>query len=155
MASKFGTWLKKILQHPFIVMGLIVPLITFLALALAVHWGGWGWTGFAPYFSPPGTQYNDVPRGRTLWDWLGLLIIPLMLAIGGLWLNELDKTRDKRVAERQYLADRETMADNQREAMLQTYLEKMAELLLEKKLRDTEQEDEVRKIARVRTFIVR
>ena len=135
-------------------MGIIVPLIMFLVLALAVHRWGWDWTGFAPYFSPPRTQYNDVPRGRTLWDWLGLLIIPLMLAFGVFWLNERDKNRDKRVAEQQYRADCETRADNQREAILQTYFEKMAELLLEKKLRDAEEEDEVRKIACVRTFIV-
>ncbi|WP_218031061.1 pentapeptide repeat-containing protein [Dictyobacter aurantiacus] len=154
MASKFGIWWQKIQQHPFIVMGIIVPLMALLVLALAVHRWGWNWTGFAPYFSPPGTQYNDVPRGKTLWDWLGLLIIPLMLALGGFWLNERDKDRDKRVAEQQYKADCETRADNHREAMLQTYFEKMAELLLEKKLRDAEEEEEVRKIARVRTFIV-
>ena len=106
MASKFGTRLQKIQKHPFIVMGIIVPFIALIAIALGIHKWGWDWTGFAPYFSPHGTQYNDAPRGRTLWDWLGLLIIPLMLAFTGFWISERDKGRDKKIAEQQYLADR-------------------------------------------------
>jgi Pentapeptide repeats (8 copies) len=44
--------------------------------------------------------------------------------------------------------------DNQREAVLQTYLDKMTELLLEKNLRKSQREDEVRKIAHIRTLAV-
>jgi Pentapeptide repeats (8 copies) len=154
MASKFGTWRQKIQQHLFIVIGIIVPLIMFLAFALAVHWWGWDWTGLGPYFAPPDTKGTDFPRGRTLWDWLNLLIVPIMLGIGGFWLNALDKNRDKRAAEQQYKTDREIAADNQREAEFQAYLEKMAEFILEKNLRDSLEDDEVRKIARARTLAV-
>jgi uncharacterized protein YjbI with pentapeptide repeats len=77
-----------------------------------------------------------------------------MLAIGGFWLNELDKNRDKRAAEQRDKADREMTADNQREAELRVYFEKIAELLLEKNLRDSLVDDEVRNIARVRTRAV-
>src|SRR6266568_4720274 len=95
MASKFGMWRQKIQHHPFVAMGIIVLLIAFLAFALAVHWLGWDWTGFTGY-SPPTPQYQ---RGKTLWDWLQLLVIPLMLAIGGFWLNQLQKSRDERATE--------------------------------------------------------
>ena len=44
--------------------------------------------------------------------------------------------------------------DNQRETALQTYIDKMSELLLEKHLRTSQPEEEVRKIARVRTLTV-
>jgi Pentapeptide repeats (8 copies) len=154
MASKFGTWRQKIQQHLFIVIGIIVPLIMFLTFALAVHWWGWDWTGLGPYFAPPQTKLTDLPRGRTLWDWLGLLIVPIILGIGGFWLNALDKNRDKRAAEQHDKADREMTADNQREVAFQAYLEKMSELLLEKNLRDSLEDDEVRKIARARTLTV-
>jgi hypothetical protein len=51
------------------------------------------------------------------------------------------------------VSDREN-TDNQREAALQAYLDKMSELLLEKHLRDLAEEDEVWKIARIRTLTV-
>ena len=75
-----------------------------------------------------------------------------MLAIGAFWLNQLQKNRDERVTAQRDKTERDIAADNQREAALQAYLDKMSELLLEKKLRNSAEEDEVRKIARVRTL---
>src|SRR6266699_3359775 len=150
MASKFGTWRQKIKQHPFVTMGIIVLFIAFLAFTLAVHWLGWDWTGFAGY-SPPTPQYQ---HGKTLWDWLQLLFIPILLAIGGYWFNQIQKSRDESAAAQRDKTEREIAADNQREVALQAYLDKMSELILEKKLRDSAEEDEIRKIARVRTLTV-
>src|SRR6266699_2227391 len=126
MASKFGTWRQKIKQHPFVTMGIIVLFIAFLAFTLAVHWLGWDWTGFAGY-SPPTPQYQ---HGKTLWDWLQLLFIPILLAIGGYWFNQIQKSRDESAAaqrdktEREAAVqrdktEREIAADNQREVALQ------------------------------------
>lgn len=50
-------------------------------------------------------------------------------------------------------SDREN-TDNQRETVLQAYIDKMSELLLEKHLRESQPEDEVRKIARLRTITI-
>src|SRR5690348_9344349 len=113
MASKFGTWWQKIRQHPFVTMGILLLIVSF-AFTLVVHWLGWGWTGFTGY-SPPTPQYQ---RGKTLWDWLQLLIVPLVLIIGGFWLSQLQKTTEQR-----------STADNQHEAALQGYIDKMSELL--------------------------
>ncbi len=151
MASKFGTWWQRMRHHPFAVISILGLLMAFLAVALTVHWLGWGCTGFAPYFSPPGTQYNDVPRGRTLWDWLGLLIIPFMLVVGGYWLNLLQRTRDERATEERNKRETEIAADKQKEAVLDAYLDHMSELFLEKKLRTSAEGDEVRMAARART----
>ncbi len=153
MASKFGTWWQRMRHHPFAVISILGLLMAFLAVALTVHWLGWGWTGFAPYFSPPGTQYNDVPRGRTLWDWLGLLIIPFMLVVGGYWLNLLQRTRDERATEERNKRETEIAADKQKEAVLDAYLDHMSELFLEKKLRTSVEGDEVRLAARARTIM--
>src|SRR6266566_3327964 len=51
------------------------------------------------------------------------------------------------------VSDREH-TDNQRETALQAYIDTMSELLLHEKLRDSAEEDEVRKIAHVRTLTI-
>lgn len=88
----------------------------------------WKWTGFL---------------GKTLWDWLRLLITPVALTIGGFWFSQIQKNNELKIAD-----------DNQREATLQAYIGNMSELLLEKKLRESQPEDEVCKVACVRTLIV-
>jgi hypothetical protein len=154
MLSKFGTWRQKIQHHPFIAVGIIVLLIVCIVFALAVHWLGWDWTGFNRYIGPelrPNQQYRSE---KTLWDWLQLLVIPLMLAIGGFWFNQTQKSRDERATAQRTKTEREIAADNQRDVALQAYLDKMSELLLHEKLRDSAAEDEIQKIARVRTLTV-
>ena len=96
------------------------------------------WTGFGDYTLPNG----DLVRGKMFWDWLELLVIPSALAIGAFYLN-----RSEREGERQIAADR------QQEAALQSYLDRMTELLLKEKLRASENE-EVRNVARIRTLTV-
>lgn len=83
---------------------------------------------------------------KTLWDWLQLLAslaIPVVVGFGAVWFT----TRQGKVADVEN-------KDNQRETALQAYIDKMSELLLEKHLRDSQPEDEVRKIAQVRSLTV-
>ena len=98
----------------------------------------------------------DVPdlRGKTLWDWLQLLIIPAVLAIGGYVFNYTTSRNERNAADRHNQTEQEIAQDNQHEAALQEYIDKMSELLLEKKLRESQPEDEVRMVARVRTLTV-
>lgn len=152
MASKFGTWWQKIRHYSFIAAGIVVPLIAFIAFALAVHWWGWDWTGFNRYIGPelkPNQQYRPE---KTLWDWLQLLIIPLVLAIGGFWFSQIQKSRDESAAAQRANTEREIAADNQRETTLQAYLDNMSKLLLHEKLHDIEVGDDIRNIARVRNI---
>jgi hypothetical protein len=79
---------------------------------------------------------------KTLWDWMELLVIPLVLAGGAFYLN-----RSERNLERQIVTDR------QQEAALQAYLDRMAELLLKEKLLTPENEA-AWNVARVRTLTV-
>ena len=79
---------------------------------------------------------------KTLWDWMELLIIPLVLAGGGFYLNRLEHNTDHEIA-----------VDRQKEQALQTYLDHMADLLLKENLRNSENE-EVRNVARTRTLTV-
>jgi hypothetical protein len=68
-------------------------VLTLLALsvllALLVLLAGlivWGWSGNAPAW----TGFGGEPA-KTLWDWLQLLIVPAVLALGALWFNYTQK----------------------------------------------------------------
>jgi uncharacterized protein YjbI with pentapeptide repeats len=122
---------------------LALAVINFLTACLFVVVGGYtgewvfSWTGFGDYTKPVGID----ERGKTLWDWLDLLIIPAVLAVAALWLN-----RGERNAER-VIEDRRSQ-----EATLQIYLDRMTELLLKENLRGSKQDEEVRAVARARTL---
>ena len=167
-------WLwRQIKTHP------VVTILVTLALALVVLViiGGyklnWDWAGFN----------GKIKSGKTLWDWMQLLFIPVVLAVAGFWFNHRERKAAELRAERERKAaelraeneqkaaefrakaereieqaraetEREIAIDNQREATFQTYIDKMSELLLREKLRESELEDEVRTIARARTLSV-
>lgn len=90
------------------------------------------------FYPVPGSGFS----GKTFWDWMELLIIPLVLAIGAYYLN-----RSERATEREITKNR------QQEDVLQSYLDRIAELLLKEKLLTTESED-IRNVARVQTITV-
>jgi hypothetical protein len=74
---------------------------------------------------------------RTLWDWLQLLLVPAALAVGGTvggaWFAQ----------------------QRARETALQSYLDKMSELLIDKKLHEKDNEDDPARVtARARTLVV-
>ena len=96
------------------------------------------WTGFGSYIKP---DDNFVP-GKTLWDWMDLLIIPVFLGTGLFLLNRSEKKTELEIA-----------ADRQRETALQSYFDRMAQLLLEKNLLTNESED-VRNVARIQTLTI-
>jgi hypothetical protein len=74
---------------------------------------------------------------KTLWDWFQMLVVPVALAIGALYI---DITAS-------YIA-----ADRQREESMNDYFSEMTTLLLEHNLRQADKASEVRSVARVRTL---
>ncbi len=91
------------------------------------------------HFNWSGTGFTN----KTLWDWLQLLIVPLALTIIAFVFNR-STTR----------AEQTIVLDKQREDLLQTYLDRMSELLLEKELNSSNSKGEARKIARIRTITI-
>lgn len=89
--------------------------------------------------------------GKTLWDWMKLLIVPLMLAVATLLFNSSQETIGRELEATRQAIDREIEADRQREAVLQAYLDNITELLLKENLLTSEPDDPVREVARVRT----
>jgi uncharacterized protein YjbI with pentapeptide repeats len=118
------------------------------------------WTGFGEYTRTSG----EVIRAKTLWEWLELLIIPVTLLVGGYLLNKAEKRRDdektaqrieedRRIAEQHIQEEREIAEERTQETALQTYLDQMAELLIEKALSSTPT-PETQDVARVWTLTV-
>ena len=90
-------------------------------------------------------------QARTLWDWLPS-IIPAVLAFSVLWFNLSARKNELRIAEERSKSDRTIATDRNREDLLQSYIDRMTELLLEKGLRNSASNDEIRDIARTRTL---
>ena len=162
-AEQHQKWWHKFIR-PLLVVGIVTASMLIIALIVGIIGGylfNWDWTGLSPYTSPPHSSSSDFQRGKTLWDWMQLLFIPVVLAVAGFWFNhrerkaaELRDENERKNADRHNQTEREIAQDNQHEAVLQEYIDKMSELLLHEKLRESQPGDEVRTIARVRTLSV-
>jgi uncharacterized protein YjbI with pentapeptide repeats len=122
-----------------IVIGMGIVAIAVWTAYLRIENGIWPeWTGFGVY---TGTLTKD-HRGKTLWDWMNLLIVPVLLAAGAILFNRSQRKNEQI-----------RVADQQREEALQNYLDKMSELLLEKGLVEKKDGDNepIANVAQVRT----
>jgi uncharacterized protein YjbI with pentapeptide repeats len=99
----------------------------------------WGWTQFGK---------------KTGWDWLQLLIVPLALAVVGFLFTMQQDARQQKIENQRAAAERELAEQRAQNEALQAYLDQMSTLLLEKDLRNSEEDSEVRTLARARTATV-
>jgi len=86
-----------------------------------------------------------LPFGITLWEWAKLLIVPAVIAGGGIWFNGRQQARDQQNAERRAQDD-----------ALEAYLDRMTELITSHHLGSPKSDDDkgVRVAARARTLTV-
>ncbi len=124
-------------------MGLVVLLAALIAFVLVVHGLGWDWTGLTSATGPTLQPYERYRPAKTLWDWLQLLFVPLVLASAALLFSGANSHTEQKIA-----------LDKQREDLFQAYLDCMAELLLKEQLRSSAGDAEVRTVARARTITV-
>jgi membrane protein implicated in regulation of membrane protease activity len=134
------------------IIGIVVALTVIIVL-LAIGGASLGWTGFG---------------GKKLWDWLQLLsalAIPVVLATAGFWFTTQQDTRQQRIENQRAQqaqnienqrakAERELAEQRAQDEALQAYLSQMSSLLLEKDLRASKEESEMRTLARARTLTV-
>ncbi|MBV9712613.1 MAG: pentapeptide repeat-containing protein, partial [Ktedonobacteraceae bacterium] len=175
-AEQHQTWWQRIKQHPFITLGIITGFFALIGFTFGVYKFGWDWTGFTSgeskitttVTSHGTTTAKELLAAKTLWDWLqliGILAIPVVVGLGGAWFTtqqtrisdanrEQQHNTDLEVAQKQHDTDLEIAQENQREAALQDYIDKISELLLVKHLRNSEASAEIRTIARLRTLTV-
>jgi len=90
-------------------------------------------------------------RGKTVWDWLDLLIIPAFIALSVAALSLLQAWAQQR--DEAQRAERELAIEGQRaqNAALQAYLDQISHLVLEKDLRGSAEGDAVFALAQART----
>ena len=83
--------------------------------------------------------------GITLWDWIKLLIVPAVIAGGGLWFNVQQREREQRIAN-----------ERAQDEALQGYLDGMSKLLTDKEqpLHKAQPGDNLSAVARARTLTV-
>jgi uncharacterized protein YjbI with pentapeptide repeats len=100
-------------------------------------------------------------RGMTVRNWLELLIVPLVLVGIGLLFEMQQANRQQAMEEQQQAleerraeAERELAEQRAQDEALQAYLDQMSGLLLERDLRASEEDSEVRTLARARTLTV-
>jgi uncharacterized protein YjbI with pentapeptide repeats len=134
-----------------LIAAIIVGCIGGSIFIIVGYQSGWTWTGFDATTGPNVLQYQPT---KTLWDWMQLLIVPVVLASGAFLFNFTSSRNEQKIAQQRDKNAQQIALDNQRETLLQTYLDRMAELLLHHALRHTEPHAEVRYIARARTLTV-
>ncbi len=100
-------WIKGLLS------GALISLSILLVIIISNWISNFKWSGF---------------QKKSFWDWLQLLIVPLMLAFGAFYLNYASETRDKQIAE-----------EGKQQELLKDYFSKMQTLIVEtKKSKDSQ-----------------
>ena len=99
-----------------------------------------------------GTGFTE----KQLWDWLmliGVLAIPIAVAFGTLMISLQQTQSSQQASERQHQTDIQIANDQQQESTLQTYLDRMSDLLLNHQLLASKHAgDEVQDVARIWTL---
>ena len=89
---------------------------------------------------------------RSGWEWMQLLIIPVVIGLAGLWFNWAQDARQREDAQARAQAQLEAEQERTQEEALQQYNNEMRSLLLEEDLLDSQEGDAVRALARARTL---
>jgi hypothetical protein len=121
-------------------VGILAVIVVIVGFAYVYEWE---WTGLVkdPHF-----------HKRTLWEWLNLLIVPAVLALGGYLFTRSENRRTREDAVRQRRLDRELAEDRRQDDTLQAYLDGMSQLLTDKELplHRTQSGDSLSTVARAR-----
>jgi uncharacterized protein YjbI with pentapeptide repeats len=172
-SSRYTLWIA-------ILIGAIGAAV-FFSILPTVWWPEWlSWVGIGPdstksvsiektiqnekIVSIKETSTTLSQSAKTFWDWLGLfgtLAVPVLIVILGYELQRREQERaeqraeaEKSEAKQRADLEREIAATNLREEALQAYLDRMSELLLDKKFNISSDDDSALDVARTRTLTV-
>jgi uncharacterized membrane protein len=94
-------WVRRLLTTLLSVASILTPIVILIVLVMTIaltaygaYTREWEWTGFV---------------GKTLWDWMKLLLVPIILALGGLLFTQMDRlnsTRAQRLDRERLQVDR-------------------------------------------------
>jgi uncharacterized protein YjbI with pentapeptide repeats len=131
----------------------LLAVVAFLIFLLLFYWAiqpdaAPPWTGFGGVTTSAGTGANP---SRTLWDWLDLLLVPVVLASGFILVSRSLRANHLRTGD----APESTLdKDSQEQTALENYLDRMEELLLDRSLLSAHEGDQETVFARARTLSV-
>jgi uncharacterized protein YjbI with pentapeptide repeats len=96
--------------------------------------------------------------GITLWDWLKLLVVPAVIAGGGIWFNRQQRERELEIARQQRERDVEIAERRTQDEALQAYLDQMSSMLIpntdQPSLYRARPGDSLSSVARARTLTI-
>ncbi len=131
-------------------VGIILAGLLILAI-IGGYLLGWDWIGVNERRYTK-QENEEVRPGKTLWDWLQLLIIPAVLAGAALLFEQAQSTREQRIADERAQREQRIADERAQAEVLATYLDRMSELLLDKQLAQSAIGSSVREVARARTL---
>jgi hypothetical protein len=111
-----------------VVAGLRAGSVLIVTIGVLVCLGGctigsyadnWAWTGIGPAAGERKGESEDRLHGKTLWDLLQLLIVPLALAGLGFWITAQQHASDQKIAD-----------NKAKDSVLDGYLSHMSDLLV-------------------------
>ena len=133
-----------------IIIVVVLAAIAWMLYLRIFEGRGWAdWTGFVKYettiTSKTGSTVTVTTQqhpGKTLLNWLELLTVPAMLGVGAWYLTRQERRNELEIA-----------YERNQDTFLQSYLDKMSDLLLEKNLKEEKANEysPVRDVAQVRT----
>lgn len=144
----------------------VIAAFAIIAVILVGIWAdmNFAWTGYG-YSANSLTQDQAFGRYRTIWDWLELLIIPAVLALSAVFFNRAERRnereiaqnriiQDRKIASERLIEDRRIATERAEAAALETYLDRMAPLVIDGKLHSSSQNHHSKTIARAWTLTV-
>jgi uncharacterized protein YjbI with pentapeptide repeats len=136
----------------------VAVLVVMGALGFLIRIGyDYQWTGLGEANLPKEKDVELRPK-KTLWEWLQLLIVPIVLSLITVAFTWQQDARQQEAEERRAEVDRQIEEHRADDDALQAYLNQMSTLMLEKDLRSstednaTEDSKEARTLARARTL---
>lgn len=122
-----------------------IPLKTFfwwtfgLAVTICLILLGYKYpaVGFSEFTSLSGEYF----RGKTLWDWIELAIVPIVIALLAYWLSGEQKLKEIEIAQL-----------HKREETLQKYFDQITSLLIDQDLLAEDKQSTVATLAKARTI---
>ena len=129
----------------------VLTLGTYMVVVLKST-GRWpDWAGFESDPGAPGvTALTLATPNKTLWDWLQLLLVPILLTLGAAWFNHRDRVQ----GDLSHASDQKIEDDRQQDVALDIYLDRLSALLLDRHLRRRRSLDAGWDVARARTLTV-
>ena len=111
----------------------VVVIAVMVAFTVLAYRRRWGWTGL-PADSGDGSPARPPRPAKTLWDWLQLLVVPLVLALAAFALNAAQADRDQHREDRRAADQRVIAEDRAQEDTLRTYFQQMSDLITQSKV---------------------